>query len=226
MGLVDGDGGTKVTIKVIVIADIHGRESALPVVKEKINEHDPDLLVICGDITHFGKPKEWARTFIDAISVDTIAVPGNCDPPDEVMDDIGRSKGYNLHGKTVERCGVTFTGIGGAMLSQHNLPFEMPDETLYSLLDAVMVKNAVLVTHMPPAGHVDSVAEGISLGSDGIARIVKKYKPFLVLSGHVHEARGIQYDGYTTFINPGPAKNGYAALVEIGDDNKVVAELL
>jgi len=36
-----------------------------------------------------------------------------------------------------------------------------------------------------------------------VARMIKKYRPFLSLHGHIHESRGIQKLGRTTMINPG-----------------------
>jgi Icc-related predicted phosphoesterase len=45
-----------------------------------------------------------------------------------------------------------------------------------------------------------------------------------VLSGHIHEARGIVERDGTLFLNPGAAKDGNAALLDIGED--VTATLL
>ncbi len=51
-------------------------------------------------------------------------------------------------------------------------------------------------------------------------------KPRLVTAGHIHEARVVQEIGsrkkvnesYNLFINPGPAMNGYYAVVEVDED--------
>jgi Icc-related predicted phosphoesterase len=63
------------------------------------------------------------------------------------------------------------------------------------------------------------------MGSKAISDIVEKYKPKLALSGHIHDARGVVEEGGTTFVNPGPAKQGYAALVVLKGD-KVKVDLL
>ena len=36
-----------------------------------------------------------------------------------------------------------------------------------------------------------------------------------MLSGHMHEARGMVEQDGTVFVNPGPAKDGFGALVEL-----------
>jgi hypothetical protein len=42
-----------------------------------------------------------------------------------------------------------------------------------------------------------------------------------VLSGHIHEDRGIVEKDGTVFMNPGPAKEGYSGLLELGEVPKV-----
>jgi Icc-related predicted phosphoesterase len=41
-----------------------------------------------------------------------------------------------------------------------------------------------------------------------------------VLSGHIHEARGIVEQEGTLFVNPGAAKDGFAALLDINAETK------
>jgi len=213
-------------IRIIAVSDIHGKEESLPMVLEIIKEKKADLLVVCGDITQFGKPKGWAKKFLDSIPVKAVAVPGNCDPPEEVIGDMEKSRGTNLHAKKVVIENTVFVGFGGGPLSPHELPFEIPEETVYSTLDGLMEYYAVLVTHAPPRGHLDKPTPDVSLGSDAIAQIVAKYKPRAVFSGHVHEARGIEREGDTVFVNPGPAKDGFAAFAVIKENGEIEAELL
>ncbi len=49
---------------------------------------------------------------------------------------------------------------------------------------------------------------------------IEKYRPDLVLCGHVHEARGQDMLGKTVMVNPGMLRNGHA-LVEIDNGIKV-----
>jgi Icc-related predicted phosphoesterase len=87
-----------------------------------------------------------------------------------------------------------------------------------------MEPGSILVTHAPAWGRNDKT-RGTHLGSRAILSIVEKYKPKLALSGHIHDARGVMEEGGTTFVNPGPANRGYAALITIKRDH-VEVELL
>jgi Icc-related predicted phosphoesterase len=42
-----------------------------------------------------------------------------------------------------------------------------------------------------------------------------------VLSGHIHEDRGIVEKDGIIYMNPGPAKEGYSGLLELGEVPKV-----
>lgn len=213
-------------LRMLVISDIHGRESTLREISERLTLAMADLLVICGDITQFGKPAGWAQKFIDAMPVKVFAVPGNCDLPGEILKDIASSRGTSLHGAKAAYKGQVFAGFGGAPPSENGLPFEVPEDEIFSGLDKVMQDGCILVTHAPAKGHLDTAAPGVALGSAAVAKIVEKYRPKVALSGHVHEARGIERDGQTLFVNPGPAKDGCAALVFIRDDGLAEGRLM
>jgi Icc-related predicted phosphoesterase len=210
------------SIRILVVSDIHGSEIGIQDIVKKSQALKPDLVVICGDITHFGPPGQ-ATKFLDMIEVPTFAVPGNCDPP-EVIPAIEDSKAKGLHRRAQEFRGFTFVGLGGAPQSPNGLEMEFSEERIFEFLDEVMVPKGILVTHCPAWGRNDT-ARGAHLGSKAIADIVEKYKPKLALSGHIHDARGILEDKDTIFVNPGPAKHGFGALVVINGD-KVKAELL
>lgn len=185
---------------------------------EKVIEYKPDLVVICGDITHFGTVT-WAKDFLDRIPITTLAIPGNCDPTN-MMSAIVESKAIALHAKKVEIEGYKFIGFGGSDPTPFNTPFEFSEEEIFESLDRIMEEKVILVAHAPPYGHIDYHPIKGHLGSKSIAKIVHKYEPVLVLSGHIHEARGVEY-GSTIFVNPGPAMHNYAAVIELGDEIKV-----
>ncbi|TLZ69994.1 MAG: hypothetical protein E6K10_09115 [Methanobacteriota archaeon] len=208
-------------MRILMAADIHGAPEAIDLIPAAIREHRPDLFLACGDITHFGKPPSYAEDLFKRITIRTLAVPGNCDPPAlvSVLDGLG----VNLHMKKVQVHGETIVGLGGANPTPFGTPFEIPEDKIWRGLDAVMEPGAILATHAPPYGHLDVVPRAGHVGSRSVARVVEKYRPKAVLCGHIHEAPGI-VEGDVTMINPGPAKDGRLGLVDI--DERVVARIL
>jgi Icc-related predicted phosphoesterase len=47
---------------------------------------------------------------------------------------------------------------------------------------------------------------------------VEEYPPDLLLCGHIHEARGTCFVGSTRLVNVGELRQGFAALIEIGEE--------
>lgn len=181
-------------------------------------ENHADGVIVLGDITHFG-PGRWASEFLSSLPGKVIAVPGNCDPP-LALPDIEKSS-LCLHGKRVKLGNRDFIGYGGSNPTMFKTPNEMPEEHIYRELSALMVPDAVMVLHCPPYGINDLTSSGHRGGSMAIKRIVEENNPVLVLAGHIHEARGIVKQDGTLFVNPGAAKDGYSALLDIGDDIEV-----
>lgn len=72
--------------KIVHISDVHFGMADLTVVErliESINELQPDLLVVSGDLTQRAKSREFsaARAMLDRLSMPQIVVPGNHDVP-------------------------------------------------------------------------------------------------------------------------------------------------
>lgn len=91
-------------------------------------------------------------------------------------------------------------------------------------------KPVIFICHNPPYGTLDKVGMktspmyGKSIGSDVAATIVKKFKPILCVSGHVHESPGKKKLGTTLVVNNGPAQEGRYAVITI-QGKKVTATL-
>ena len=63
--------------------------------------------------------------------------------------------------------------------------------------------NAILLTHNPPYGKVDTAWNNKHVGSKIILNAIKKHKPNLVLCGHIHEAKGKAKIGKSEVYNLG-----------------------
>ena len=186
------------------------------------DKYDADNILILGDFTN-SEPASFALEYVSALNRPVYAIPGNCDPRNtpSVVSKVAR----DMHGRTVTIDGMKIVGLGGSNPTIFNTPFEISEEEIMSSLDPISDGVTILMVHAPAFGHLDMIPSGMMVGSESIRTIVDRYRPKVVLSGHIHEARGIKECDGTLFMNPGSARDGYAALL-IADDNGVKAELL
>jgi Icc-related predicted phosphoesterase len=92
------------------------------------------------------------------------------------------------------------------------------------MLKPISKEGMILMVHVPPFGINDMIPSGLNVGSTSVLKIVEEFRPILVLSGHIHEDYGVEHLNGTTFVNPGPAKDGMYAIVEV-DEGAVRARL-
>lgn len=192
-------------MKILATADIHGSQYRLNIVLKNIERYSPDLVIVCGDITQFG-PAELAKNFLDQIPVETLALTGNIDTA-EVSRGIDDSKATKIEMKRVVKKGIPFVGVNGIDPYQ----FKVVEEK--KLLD----ETSVLISHEPPYGAQDKVFLGMHGGNKELRDLIDKYKPQLVLCGHIHEDPGITKIGETTVVNCSMGKRGEGAIIEINE---------
>lgn len=84
----------------------------------------------------------------------------------------------------------------------------------------------IFVFHYPPKGIFDIIKEkdnpykGRSTGIHAFAQAIKRYKPRLVLCGHMHEYQGMKKLHGVPVINPGDAGEGKAAIITLPENKK------
>lgn len=207
-------------MRILVVSDIHGSDSGIRLTNSWNEELEPDLLLVVGDITHFG-PVTFAVDFLKGLEVKTLALPGNTDPVSilEALDELE----VNLHHRKVQVGDEIFVGFGASNPTPFDTLFELPESEIYDSLSSIMEENVVLVTHAPPYGILDTVSGHGHVGSKAVKRIVDEFRPKLAIFGHIHEARGVQ-PGEITFLNPGAVRSGYGAIVDL--DENIEIELL
>jgi Icc-related predicted phosphoesterase len=206
----------------IVVTDIHKNASTAELVNKLAEKHNADAILILGDFSEFG-PVSFAEDYIRSLNKPVYALPGNCDLR-ELPDTVSKIA-TDMHGKTAVINGVRVAGLGGSNPTIFNTPFELTEEEIFDALDAICKDVTVLMVHAPAFGHLDRIPNGMRVGSLSIKNIVEKHRPAVVLSGHIHEERGIEEVNGILYMNPGAAKDGYAALLVV-ENGKVKAELL
>lgn len=209
-------------MKFLVITDLHQNTDMLPRFNELIGEKGAEFVLFLGDVTDFGTG-EQAADIVSKIGSKVYVIPGNCDPLD-LPEKIG-GVAVDMHGKAADIGGYRLVGLGGSNITIFHTAFELEEDALYDGLKRNACEGMILMTHAPSFGILDEIPSGANVGSPAIKRIVDEFHPILALSGHIHEAIGCKVIDGTTFVNPGPAKEGYCAVVDI-TDGKVGVELI
>jgi Icc-related predicted phosphoesterase len=208
---------------VLLIADLHGQFGKI----DSFLELNPEAVFIAGDITNMG-PVDTVDDVLSRIDVPCFAVPGNCDPR-EILDTLEHSDAVCLHGAQMNLGKMTLAGVGGSNPTPFNTPFELTDKQIDDLLHAATAKmektvHNVLISHAPPYETLD-LANGEHVGSQSIRRHMKDFD--LVCCAHIHEQRGVMDVDGVKIVNPGPAMDGYCAMLHFGTEAKdIKVELL
>lgn len=201
-------------MKVLVGTDFHGNEAAFESFASKAEEGRAEILVICGDITHFGTldQAKYLLSMLSGLRVPLLFVPGNCDPPSLAGVDI---EGANcIHGKAVSYDDLTFLGVGGSPPTPFSTPFEMTEEEIMRTLNQASRNltescRFVVVSHTPPYNtELDKTLLGHHVGSRSVREFIEEREPVVVFSGHIHEAVGKDQINNTILVNCGPARHG------------------
>jgi Icc-related predicted phosphoesterase len=106
--------------------------------------------------------------------------------------------------------------------------YKESEKELADLFKAKKPSNFIFLIHYTPYKVFDRVKLraspmfGKNVGFEPYNRIIKKYKPFLVVCGHLHENQGKCKIGSSLVVNPGAASEGKAAWIEIDEKNKKV----
>lgn len=206
--------------KIAAMGDLHVKESGVNSYKELFSEisQAADILVLTGDLTDLGKPKEAELLAADlrSCSIPIVAVLGNhdyeCGHVEEVRSIIKDAGVQLLEGQAVEINGVGFAGVKGFaggfgryMLGSFGEPAikamvaESVEETmrLENALRQVRSERAMVVLHYAPIPEtVIGEPQEIYpfLGSSRLAETIDRFPVSAVVHGHAH--RGT-YEGKT-----------------------------
>jgi len=209
-------------MKFLLITDLHQNASALSWINDQISQYKVDFVIHLGDVTNMGTAAD-ATELLSKIESKVYVLPGNCDARD-MPSKIG-DVAIDMHKKKVVIEGHDLVGLGGGNKSPFDSPFELDEDEIYEGLKANASKGMILMTHAPSQGILDEIPSGAHVGCPAIRRIVEEYRPILAMSGHIHEAIGCKVIDGTTFVNPGPAMDGYSAIITVDGDKVDVVML-
>jgi len=208
----------------LALSDIHGNGSSLT----RILKACPPLegVLLLGDITHKGGFKE-AQEILGLLEAKLkeggfiLGVFGNMDM--RGVSDYLEQRNFLLHGQGLKKQRIGIFGLGGSSPTPFNTPSEFSEEELTLLLATgyAQIKDCpvkILLSHAPPFSTTcDRTMMGLHAGSKAVRDFLLKEAVDICLCGHIHEARGQDRVGNCFCYNLGPAKDGYYALLEIGN---------
>ncbi len=204
---------------IITLTDIHAHIGVISALEKQLRS--ADLVLLSGDITHFGHKKEMAAIIglFRTLNPSLFAVSGNCDYPD--AEEFLTEERISLNGLTREFQGHTFYGLSGSLPCPGKTPHEYSEEEFEVFLrDLPLVPGIpqIMVSHQPPYNTInDQVSPGVHVGSKSIRKFIEERQPLVCFTGHIHEGTGIDHIGNTAIVNPGPAGRGSYVLTEISD---------
>jgi putative phosphoesterase len=190
-------------MKILAASDIHGDSKTTKSLAKKAEKNKVDLVVLCGDITGFSETKNIIKPFKDK-NQKVLILPGNWDSF-ATTDFLANIYGVkNIHGYSATYENIGFFGAGGA---DGPGPSQISEKEILSTLTRAHkglkgIEKKIMVTHSHPSGS-KSEFSGIP-GSRSITKAIKKFKPKILLHGHIHEAAGMEeLIGRTRVINVG-----------------------
>jgi len=212
-------------MRILAFTDLHGSFDVVEGVLE--GEKEYDLIIIGGDLTTIGTPRQAEEGLrrLQHFERPVVAVAGNMDPVP--IDATLTRLGVSINGCGIVEGGVGFFGVSGAPHSPLHTPYEIAEEEIAKRAEAgwadvAGAKQTVFVPHAPPWGTaLDVVRFGTHVGSVAVLRFIELHQPSAVVCGHIHEARGIDRLGSSVLVNCGAAGRGFYAFLEVGEQVRV-----
>jgi hypothetical protein len=187
--------------KILAVGDIHGDTGLVKRLAKKAEEENVDLIILAGDLTLVEESIDnLIGPFVKA-KKQVLIIPGNHES-NATIDFL--TKMYpntkNIHGYSFKKGDLGVFGGGGG-----DIIMVTPDKEIFKALEKGHQgikdsKKKIMVTHMHPRG---GKAEFSGFpGSKSVAKAIKEFRPDILISGHIHEASGIEEQiGDTKVIN-------------------------
>ena len=193
------------TVRVICISDTHNQhESTLPL-------PDGDILVHAGDITQSGTEEELERAlawlhaqphpFKVFIAGNHDHSLGNPTTVDRIRNDYPEliyledsEATITVRGRTLNIYGSPRTPRHGSWSFQYPR-IRIPDAQTSTVWASIPLHTDILVTHGPPAHHLDNNGSGCV----GLLSALWRVQPSLHVFGHIHSGHGIESADWDNF---------------------------
>jgi putative phosphoesterase len=190
-------------MKILAFVDLHGNLTTLKKIVQRAKKEDIDLLISAGDMTIFGSKLRNILQKLNKVNKSILIIHGNHEMDKELEKACSRFKNcIFLHKKNYRKNNHIFLGFGGGGFSLVDKEFEKTGKKFEKLIKKD--DKVILITHAPPYNtNIDKINKS-PCGNKSIRNFIKKTKPDLAISGHLHENAGKEDKiGKTKIINPG-----------------------
>lgn len=191
--------------KILAAGDIHGDTGLAKKLAKRAKKENVDLIILAGDLT-WGEEstKNLVGPFIK-LKKPVLLLHGNHESLATIdfLSELYGPYAKNLHGYSLMKNDVGIFGAGGVDFGASPISEKELFQTLIRAHKGIeKAKKTIMVTHFHP---FKSKAEFSGFkGSKSVRKAIKKFKPDIMLSGHIHEAEGIEEKiGKTRVINIG-----------------------
>jgi hypothetical protein len=212
-------------MRIYAVADIHGKPEHMESIYGILDQYQPELMVVPGDMTHFFN---WSTVLsqLDSLPVPVLAIRGNTDLK-RIESRIKKAANITLLTQTSHKVkGFSFVGVSGTLPLPFANRISLNEKERLSALPCPMEPDTILVVHPPPRGACDRVGKKISVGSRHLAQFIKAASPSLVLCGHIHEDFGVKSLHQSTVVNCAIAGQGSGAIIDLEKNEAPKVNLL
>lgn len=191
--------------KILAAGDLHGDKGLAKKLAEKAKKENVDLVILAGDLTMFDSDTKGIIGPFVKLKKPVLLLHGNHESLATIdfLTEMYGPHAKNLHGYSLIKNDVGIFGAGGADFGVSPMTESQFFKTLSKAHKGIKnLKKKIMVTHTHP---FKSKAEFSGFqGSKGIRKAVREFKPDIMISGHIHEAEGIEEKiGKTKVINVG-----------------------
>jgi len=187
-------------VKIVAIADTHGRH-------EEVGVPEADILVHAGDVTNAGSLEELVA-FNDFLGTlphpHKIVIAGNhdfCFERERIEAERTLTNATYLHDSDITIDGIRFYGSPWQPEFM-NWAFNLPrGEALAQKWKQIPADTDILITHSPPFGLGDLTRRGEQVGCKDLRRRLSEVRPSVHVFGHIHENTGIWTDEDVVAVN-------------------------
>ncbi|MEJ2020897.1 MAG: metallophosphoesterase family protein [Maritimibacter sp.] len=194
-------------MKILAFSDLHLDEDAARAILDAAPE--ADLVIGAGDFAQRREGLDAYMALLEPIANKAVFVAGNNESVDELR---AVSSAVILHGEAGRVDGLTIAGLGCAVPPLPPLPWPSCDITEDQARDLLApIKHAdILISHSPPHGVCDLLAQHGHIGSKSVREAVEHLQPKLVFCGHIHDSWGQEgMIGASRVVNLGPRVNWF-----------------